>query len=284
MNLLRYLSRPERASSPAEVLKRIDDDVRTMITRNRFMGEELTMGPNFVHVAVFRGDSGEAGPAGEVLDLGWFHNLKTNTGMDWLHTTMGGGTAIQGSPATATSATSFTATGTPWSSNALTGWRVVFPVTGLTTAPVYGNILSNTTSVAQVDQWYTAADAQGGTPASTNAFIILPGQGPARFIGLTNDATAAGTADSSLTSEITANGLNRALATFAHSALATTYTLTKTWTATGAQSAQKAGNFTGGYGASGGGIMVAETAFTAATLATNDSLQLTWTWTLPAAG
>lgn len=286
MHLLRFGPRkPRVGGSPAEMVARVGDDVGTMITRGRFMGEKLTFGPNWVHVGVIRGPNSEEGIPGAVEDLGWFKNLKTTVGMDWLHNSMGGViTAAQGGPATATSATSFTATSTPWSSNALTGYRVVFPVTGVTTAPVYGNILSNTTSVAQVDQWWTAADGTGTTPASTNAFHILVGQGPARFIGLGNDGTAPAVGNTAIVSEITANGLGRALATFAHTGGQTTYTLTKTWTASGAQSCQVAGNLTGGYGASGGGILVAHTQFTSATLGSGDSLQLTWTWTLPSAG
>ena len=292
MHLLRFGSqKPRTADSPEEVMKRINDDVGVMISRGRFMGDRLDFGPNFVHVMVSRGDSGEAGPAGEVLDLGWRKNLKTTVGMDWLHNTMGGLVmATQGGPATATSATAFSATGSPgWAANALAGYRVVFPVTGITTAPVYGNILSNATGATPsvgVDGWWNAADTTGTTPASTNAYIIIPGQGPSRYMAIGNDGTAPVAANTAMVSEITANACGRALATFAHTmgGSSQVHTLVKTWTASGAQSAQVGGLFTGGYGAAGGGILVAHTQFTSATLANGDSLQLTWTWTLPAAG
>ena len=235
---------------------------------------------NFVHTRITRAD-------GRVEDGGWRHNLKTTVGMDWLHNAMGGvlPTGGQGSPATATGASSFTATGTPWTVNQLAGMRAVFPVTGLTTAPVYGNIISNTTSVATIDQWWTGADTTGTTPASTNAFIILPGQAPARYVALTTDTGAPAVGDTALTSEQNANGVSRALAAFAHTGGTTTFTLSKTWTASGTITAlHKAGLFTSGT-AAGGGILVADTVLNAnATLANGDQLALTWTWTLPAAG
>ena len=282
MSILRFRPRPQ--SGPSDSMRRIDDAVAAVITRGRSMGDELEMGHNYVDIAIIRGPSGIYGEPGSVEHLPRVTNLKTTVGMDAIHNGMGGLTMVQGSPATAVGATSFTATGTPWTAGALVGATVVFPVTGITTAPVYGRILSNTTSVAQVDGWWTGADSAGTQPASTNAFIILAGTLPARWIGLTNDATSPVVGGTALTAEITANGLARALATFAHTGGATTYTLTKTWTASGAQSAQQAGMFTGGYRAAGGGTLVCWTTFTSATLANGDSLQLTWTMTLPAAG
>jgi len=294
MNFLRILSRDrEQPKSQIEVLKRIDDDVNTMITRGRFMGEKLSFGPNFVHAYIMRGATGEYGKPGTVEDLGWSHNYKTTTGMDWLHNTMGGFVqTATGSPATAVSATSITCTGTPgWSSNFLAGARIVAPITSITTAPVYTNALGNTTGATPtiaIDGWWTATDvltSSGGTPAATNAFTILPGNGPARFIALTTDSGAASDV-TTLPTEITTNGLQRAAATFAHTGAASTYTLAKTFAATGTHTnVHKAGNLTGGYGAAGGGILVANTVLNAdATLANADSLAVTWTWTLPAIG
>lgn len=288
MNFLRILSRDrEQPKSQVEVIKRIDDDLTSMITRGRFMGEKLTFGPNFVHTYIMRGRSGEYGKPGSVEDLGWSHNIKTTVGMDWLHNNMGGLiTPTSGSPATTVTATAITSTGTTLSADALKGMRVVMPITGLTTKPVFANILSNTTSVIQVDSWQTEAQGAGTTPASTSAYFVLPGQGPASYIGLTTDTGAPAVGDTTLATEITTNGLQRALATFAHTPGATTYTLAKTFAATGTHTnVHKAGNFTGGYGASGGGILVADTNLNAdATLANGDSLAVTWTWTLPAAG
>lgn len=249
-----------------------DDPAQVLITRPRGGVERIAvLKPNEVHAVIIRRD-------GSIEDLGVAHNLRTNDGADVQSGAMGGSLFTQGSPATASSATSITATGTPYTSNALKGARVVVPITNLTTTPVYGNIGSNTTSVITVDQWWTPADGVGTTPASTSAFIILPGHGPARFIGLTTDTAAASASDSSLTSELTTNGMTRALATYAHSAAATSYTQSKTFTATGSTGAiHKAGMFTAGT-LTAGGLMLFETVLNAdATLANGDQLALTWT-------
>ena len=285
-----WFTRRGRPVGQAEVIKRVGDDVASMITRGRFMGELIGdgIGPNFVHAFVTRGPSGQFGDPGSAEDLGWTRNLKTTVGMDWLHNMMGGvAVPTLNSPATAITANSVTGTGSGLTSNALTGYRIWMPLTNLTTQPVYGNILSNTTSVVNVDQWWTSSDGTGTTPASTSAYVVAPGGlGSARFIGLTTDTGAPATGDTSLASEITTNGLQRALATFAHTGGTTTFTLSKTFTASGTFTAvHKAGLFTGGYGASGGGILVADTVLNAdATLASGDSIAVTWTWTLPAAG
>jgi len=96
------------------------------------------------------------------------------------------------------------------------------------------------------------------------------------FIGLTNTAITPAGGDTTLTGEIAANGLSRAQATYAHTGSATTYTLTKIFTATGAQSAQAGAVFT----AVSGGTMCFEDTFTSATLATGDTLSITWTVTI----
>lgn len=281
MHLLRFSRRgASPVGSQAEMLKRIDDDVKSMITRGRFMGEKLTFGPNFVHAHIIRA-------GGAVEDLGWSHNLKTTVGMDWLHNAMfGAATPTTGSPATNSSSTSITSTGTTLTASALVGYRIVVPVTGLTTKPVFGNIVSNTTSVINVDAWQAENESASTTPGTTSAYIVLPQQGAAKYIALTTDTAAPATSDTALTSEITTNGLQRALSTYAHTPGATTSTLSKTFTASGTFTAvHKAGLFTGGYGAAGGGILVADTVLNAdATLASGDSIAVTWTWTLPAAG
>ena len=286
MNFLRFgRPKPRRAPSQMEVIKRIDDDVRAMITRGRFMGEKLRFGPNFVHAYTVRGPSGIFGEPGEVMDLGWSHNLKTTVGMDWLHYAMGGklGFGVQGTIATATSATSLTATGTPFTASAHIGQIVVAEQS--TNAPVWGNIGANTTSVLTVDAWYQGDDSAGTTPASTANYAILPGQAAARYIALTTDTSGPAVGDTSLTSELTTNGLGRALATFAHTPGATTFTLAKTFSATGTQAnIHKAGLFTAGT-LTAAGVDVANTNLNAdASVANGDSLAVTWTWTLPAAG
>jgi hypothetical protein len=290
MNLLRIIprNRPQTGLRQADVLDRVSEDVDVMIRRGRFMGEELKFGPNWVGAVIGRGPSGDFGMPGTFENLGWSKNIKTTVGMDWLHNAMGGGLygGVLNGPATNVTATAVTGTSTTWTASALIGYQIVMPVTGLTTAPVYGNVLSNTTQVAQIDQWWTSADGAGTTPASTNAFLIRAGTGPARFMGITTNTGAPAVGDTALTGEETANGLQRALATFAHTPGATTFTLVKTWTA-GATftSEHKVGLFSGGFGASGGGTLVADTVLNAdATLASGDTLAVTWTWTLPAAG
>lgn len=285
MHILRRLLAPRPAGSQMEVIKRIDDDVRTMITRGRFMGEKIGFGPNFVHAHVVRGDSGIFGPSGEVIDLGWSHNLKTTVGMDWLHYAMGGrlGFGVSGTIATASSATSLTATGTPFVASAHVGQIVVAEQS--TNAPVWGNIGANTTSVLTVDAWYQGDDSAGTTPASTANYAILPGQGAARYIALTTDTGGPVVGDTTLTSELTTNGLARALALFAHTPGATTFTLSKTFAATGTvANIHKAGLFTSGTLASAGVLVAATNLNADASVANGDSLAVTWTWTLPAAG
>lgn len=288
MNVLKLIQRerPRTGETQGAVLARVNEDIGAIVGRNRFMGEPLDMGPNWVHAVIGR-NSPEFGKPGTFEDLGWSKNIKTTVGMDWLHNSMGGvlPTGGQGSPATASSATSLTGTGSVWTVDQLKGFRVFAPVTNITTAPVYGNIGTNTTNVLTIDQWWTGADGVGTTPASTNAFILAPGTQPARFMALTTDVGAPAVGDTTLASEQNANGVARALATFAHTGGTTTFTLTKTWTASGTITAlHKAGLFTSGTLASVG-ILVADTVLNAdATLASSDTLQVTWTWTLPAAG
>lgn len=283
MNLLRRLGRTP-ATSQQDVIKRIDEDLSTMITRGRFMGEKLTFGPNFVHAYVTRGDSGEAGAPGSVEDLGWSHNLKTTVGMDWLHSIMGGklGFGVSGTVATG-APTSTTLTTSGLVADAYKG-SVIVAENG-TNSPVWGNIGTNSTTVFTIDSWHYGDDSAGATPASGANFIIMPGQGSARYIGLTTDTGSPATSDTTLTSEITTNGLARALATFAHTGGTTTYTLSKTFTASGTHTnVHKAGLFTAETAAAGG-ILVADTNLNAdATLASGDAIAITWTWTLPAAG
>ena len=290
MNVLRLIprNRPRTGLSQMDVLGRVDEDVSAMIGRNRFMGETLEPGPNWVHAVIGRGPTGDLGEPGTFEDLGWNKNLKTTVGMTWLRGLMGGVLPLptaQNAPATTVTATAVTGTGTTWTATQLVGCVIVMPVTGVTTQPVYGNILSNTTGVAQIDGWMKGDGTAGTTPASTNSFLILPGQGPARYMALTTDTAAPAIGDTALASEYTTLALNRALSVYADTG-ATTFTQYKIWTASGASGAiHKAGLFTGGYGASGGGVMVADTDLNAdATLALNDTLAVTWTYTVPSAG
>lgn len=193
------------------------------------------MGPNHVHAFITHRD-------GSITDLGVSKNLLTNIGRDVWSSWLGAFIpAAQNAPATTVTATAVTGTGTTWTASnlatpqlGLASFRIYAPVTGLTTAPVYGNIIKNTTSVATIDQWWTAADGTGTTPANTNSFIIAPGGiGSVRFMGLTTDSGAASASDTVLASEITTNSCGRALATYAHTFGASTLTLQKAFSPSG---------------------------------------------------
>ena len=253
------------------------------LNRGREAHELVRLGPNHVHAAITH-------PDGTLTDLGVSENLLTNIGRDWLADTMGGAIPAggAGSPATAISATSITATGTPWTASnlgtpqlGLAGKRVYASVTGVTTPPVYGNIVSNTTSVATIDKWWTAVDGTGTTPSSTCGFIIgAGGLSSIRFMALTTDSGAASASSTALTSEITTNGGGRALATYAHTYGAATFTLQKAYSITGTLTAiHRSGLFLSETASTG--LLVFETVLNQdATVGNGDTLTVTWTCTL----
>ena len=107
---------------------------------------------------------------------------------------------------------------------------------------------------------------------------VSAGTQGSRYIAVTTDSGAPAAGDTTLTGEISTNGLARAAATTnTHSNGTNTSTLGITFTATGAHtSVQKSALFN----ASSSGTMTHENTFTAVTLATNDQLQVTWTLTL----
>lgn len=96
------------------------------------------------------------------------------------------------------------------------------------------------------------------------------------YIALSNDTVGETASSTTLSTEIAANGLTRAIGTYAHTAGTNTSTITKTFTATGTQSAQKAALFT----ASSGGTMNHVLAFTQRNLINGDTLAITFTITL----
>lgn len=148
---------------------------------------------------------------------------------------------------------------------------------------VYGVIVSNTSTVLTVDQWYSgtsATGAAGTTPNATGQYIILPGQNPAAWMAVTSDATTPTTADTTLTSELTTSGMGRAVGTYAHTAAATTYTLTHLWTASGTVTINKEAQF-GAATVTGGGVMPFESAEPSPpTLVSGDTLQNSITITI----
>ena len=109
---------------------------------------------------------------------------------------------------------------------------------------------------------------QEGQMAGTTAAVC-------NYIALTNTAITPNATDTSLSGEITANGLSRALGTVTHTSNATSYTLANTFTATGTQAAQAAAILN----ASSSGTMCFENTFTQASLASGDTLTVTWTIT-----
>lgn len=112
-------------------------------------------------------------------------------------------------------------------------------------------------------------DAQVSGTASTST---------AQWIGLSTSVTAVSATDTSLPSEITANGLGRAQATYAHTVGSTTYTLTELFTATGSQSGiAKVGVLTANFP---GGTLVYEVLLgTPGSLNSGDQLSAQWTVT-----
>ena len=157
--------------------------------------------------------------------------LVVNTGNDILSKQIGGGGIY--TPArtsTGTGATSLTDTGAAFSTS-LVGQVVVC-------GTVYGVIESATGTILTIDRWYnpnTPGGAAGATPGATTAYMVVAGTAPAVFLALSTTNTASVTTDTTMAGEITtaSGGLIRALATFAHTASATTYTLTNTFTANG---------------------------------------------------
>lgn len=104
-----------------------------------------------------------------------------------------------------------------------------------------------------------------------------PGANGANYIALsTTDVTPAG-GDTTLAGEITTGGLERAQGTYAHTNGQSTYTITKTFTASATHTnVRSAGLFT----AASSGTMLAINEFTPVSLASGDQLTITWTVTL----
>ena len=82
------------------------------------------------------------------------------------------------------------------------------------------------------------------------------------YIAVTNDASAPAAGDTTLASEIAANGLTRAQGTYAHTGGTASYTISKTFSASGTQASQK----TGLFNASGSGTLCFEATYTAVTV------------------
>ena len=126
------------------------------------------------------------------------------------------------------------------------------------------NLLTNGGRDYAIAQFYTNTSA-GGVGCN--------------FIALTSDSTGADATDTTLPSEITTTGLERALATtISHSSGTNSTTLNKIFTASGTHTAvQMSGTFNQ---LAVGGTLAHESVFTPVTLASSDTLSVTWTLTL----
>jgi len=251
----------------------LTDIAEVSIIRGRTVEDSFHIGPNMVHAIVFHAD-------GTFTDCGISHNLITNGGKDYVSAALGGqlGFGVSGTIATASSATSLTATGTPFVSNAYINQIVVAEES--TNSPVHATIVSNTTSVLTVDAWRNGDDSAGNTPGSTANYHILAGSAPARYMALTENASAASASDTSLTGEITTGGCGRTLATYAHTGGTNTYTLTKSFSVTASFPAiHKMGLFC--HSTASTGPLIFETVLNAdANVINGDTLQVTETVTL----
>ena len=202
--------------------------------------------------------------------------MKVNSGQDFQAKALTGGAFGFSGTATATTATSLTSSG--FTASAYVGQVVVV---ASATTKAYGVILSNTTTVLNVDQWssVTTPGSVATTPGATDNFVIMPGQAWVQYRAITGTNITPAATDTALSGELTTNGLGRKTATYAHTTSANSYTLTTTWTYTGSttQNIYAMGTFNTPVASSG--IMFHETAFTVATVNANGD-QLTTTQTV----
>lgn len=241
--------------------------------RNGRAEDSLRLGPNMVHAVVIHAD-------GSITDCGVSQNLLTNTGRDLaFDAIIRAGINNGANVATATSATSLTDTGEAWTTDLYKGWTVIAEES--TNTPVQGHVQQNSGTVLTVDAWTNADDSAGTTPGSTANYAIYPTFRP-RYMALTENASAANAADTSLTGEITTGGCGRALAAAAHTAGTSTGTLSKTFSVSGTFPAiHKIGLLTGSTTAGTGGVMCYEVVLNAdANVISGDSLAVTWTLTV----
>jgi hypothetical protein len=96
------------------------------------------------------------------------------------------------------------------------------------------------------------------------------------YIAVTNTAITPGAGDTTLSGEISSNGLSRAQGTYSHTNGTQTYTVSKVFTASGTQASQA----TGLFNASSTGTMCYEATYTQVTVNSGDTLTVTWTVTL----
>lgn len=233
--------------------------------------ETIHLGPNLWHVAIIHDD-------GSVDDLGLSQNLLNNGGRDLWDETFGQRPAKEGT-ATPISTTAMTPAGGGLTTDQYKGWRVYCPVTGVTTAPVYANVGSNSTTVLTIDQWWNAADGTGTTPANGNGYFLIPDCKP-RFMALSESGAGALASHTALAGEITTGGCNRQLATFAHTSGTSTYTMVKSFAVSASFPAITMGALFTAKDTTAAGIMVFEANLnTPANVISGDTLVVTATVT-----
>ena len=267
MFLLRKWQKPT-----IKVVRHLHDGAILHLVRDTKVEDTLRLGPNEVSAFIFHED-------GSFTDLGVSHNLLNTDGRDLVAAALGAAGVNNGTNvATGSSATSLTDTGEAWTTDQFKGWTVIAEES--TNTPVYGNIGTNSATVLTIDAWKNADDSAGNTPGSTANYAIYPTCRP-RYMGLTENASAAAAGNTTLTGEITTGGLTRALTTYAHSNDAATFTLQKSFSVSATFPAvHRMGLFTASN-TTAGGIMVFETVLNAdANVISGDTLQVTDTVTL----
>lgn len=256
---------------PTTRVEPLADGARLHVVRGHQLTSHVRLGPNEWHWLVFHED-GTIGLDETVT------NLLTNTGRDlwdaaWGAVGVNNGTNV----ATGSSATSLTDTGEAWTTDGFKGWTVVAEET--TNTPVYGNIGSNTGTVLTIDAWRNADDSAGTTPGSTANYAIYP-TSRFRFMGLTENASAAAATDTALTGELTTGGCARAVATYAHTGGTSTYTMAKTFSVTATFPAIHKGALFSASNTTAGGVMGLVAVLNAdASVINGDSLAVTATVT-----
>lgn len=170
-------------------------------------------------------------------------NLRVNSGNDWQGLMMAGTSsaanifATASGTATSTTATTLVNTGAAFPTSA-----VVTGATGglagqiVCTGDTYGVILSNTATTLTIDRWVNAATPYTTvtTPSGTSKYQVIQGMAPAWYMALSTTVQSGTATDTILAGEITGSGLARTNATsITHTVAAATYSLVKTFTATG---------------------------------------------------
>lgn len=233
---------------------------------------------------------------GKIRRDAWRSNLTTDTAVgytnrrDWQAKAMGAGPsgafATGVGAATATTATTLTNAGAafPTAGQGLAG-QLVFagPNSAGAGSTVYGVVVSNTATALTVDQWYNPASASGAagtTPNATCSYLVAPGQNPAAWMAVTQNAVAPAASDTTLTAELTTADWARSVGTYSHTAAAATYVLVHLFSSTTSVTINKEA-ILGACNVTGGGVMPFESAEPSPpTLISGDTLTQTVTITI----